>query len=106
MDKQNLRTRRKAMVEQQLRKRGISSPLVLEAMGNVAREAFVPAELQDLAYSDSALPIAGGQTISQPMIVAMMVDALELKGGERVRDIVTGSANVAAVHATIFQQVI
>lgn len=105
MDKQNLRTRRKAMVEQQLRKRGISSPLVLEAMGNVAREAFVPAELQDLAYNDSALPIAGGQTISQPMIVAMMVDALELKGGERVLDIGTGSGYAAAVLACIANKV-
>lgn len=105
MDKQNLSTRRKAMVEQQLRKRGISSPLVLEAMGNVAREAFVPAELQDLAYSDSALPIAGGQTISQPMIVAMMVDALELKGGERVLDIGTGSGYAAAVLACIAKKV-
>src|SRR5690554_476287 len=105
MDKQNLSTRRKAMVEQQLRKRGISSPLVLEAMGNVAREAFVPAELQDLAYNNSALPIAGGQTISQPMIVAMMVDALELKGGERVLDIGTGSGYAAAVLACIAKKV-
>lgn len=97
--------RRKAMLDYQIRDRGITAPSVLAAMGQVRREAFVPDDLRELAYSDSPLPIAAGQTISQPMIVAMMLDALDLQGGERVLDVGTGSGYAAAVLACIAQKV-
>ncbi len=97
--------RRAAMVDYQIRARGIDSPQVLAAMRHVAREAFVPNDLREMAYNDSPLPIAAGQTISQSFIVAMMVDALDLKGGERVLDVGTGSGYAAAVLACIAQKV-
>ena len=92
---------RRRMVERDLAGRGISDRLVLDAMAEVPREAFVPADLQEFAYEDSALPIAAGQTISQPYIVARMIQALELKGDERVLDIGTGSGYAAAVLSRI-----
>ncbi len=73
--------RREAMVDYQVRARGVRSPRVLEAMRQVPREAFVPIDLREFAYEDTALPIAAGQTITQPWIVAMMIEALDLKGG-------------------------
>ncbi|MCW8193559.1 protein-L-isoaspartate(D-aspartate) O-methyltransferase [Proteobacteria bacterium 005FR1] len=97
---------RHAMVESQLRARGIHSPMVLEAMDKVHRESFLPEHMQDLAYEDSALPIAEGQTISQPYIVGYMIDALQLDGGERVLEVGTGSGYGAAVLAEIAGQVI
>lgn len=75
------------MVDQQIAARGIRSPHVLHAMRTVPREAFLPSAMVKLAYEDSPLPISEGQTISQPYIVALMADALELKGGEKVLDI-------------------
>lgn len=93
------------MVDYQIRNRGVGSPAVLDAMRQVPREAFVPDDLRDLAYSDSPLPIAAGQTISQPYIVAMMVDALDLKSGDRVLDVGTGSGYAAAVVACIAKKV-
>lgn len=98
---QNVSALREAMVEQQIRKRGIHSPRVLDAMRRVPREAFVPDDQRPFAYSDSPLPIAAGQTISQPYIVAMMIEALDLSGGERVLDVGTGSGYAAAVLACI-----
>lgn len=89
--------RRARMVERQLRKRGIASERVLDAMGRVPREAFVPAELATHAYDDAALTIGEGQTISQPFIVATMCELLELEGTERVLDVGTGSGYAAAV---------
>ena len=80
-----------AMVEHQLRGRGIRSERVLAAIGRVPRERFVPAVAADSAYADSALPIDCSQTISQPIIVAMMTDALQLSGNEKVLEIGTGS---------------
>ena len=97
--------RREAMVDFQIRDRGVRAPAVLDAMLKVPREAFVPAAMCDLAYEDSALPIAAGQTISQPYIVAMMMEALELKSGDRVLDVGTGSGYAAAVLACIAKQV-
>ncbi|HUP42871.1 MAG TPA: protein-L-isoaspartate(D-aspartate) O-methyltransferase, partial [Thermoanaerobaculia bacterium] len=94
-------TLRRLMVEHQLERRGIADPLVLEAMGKVPREAFVPPELAEEAYADGPLPIGEGQTISQPYIVALMTEALELCGGERVLDIGAGSGYAAAVLAEI-----
>lgn len=96
---------RDAMIDYQLRARGISSPAILDAMRRVAREAFVPVDLRDQAYNDSPLPIAAGQTISQPYIVARMLEALNLKGGERVLDVGTGSGYAAAVVACIAKKV-
>jgi protein-L-isoaspartate(D-aspartate) O-methyltransferase len=83
--------RRATMVEHQLRERGIRDERVLAAMGEVAREAFVPERRRGLAYADAALPIGAEQTISQPWIVAAILQALELRGDERVLEIGTGS---------------
>jgi len=93
------------MVDIQLVPRGIRDPLVLEAMGKVAREEFVPKNLRESAYSDNALPIAENQTISQPYIVALMTQALELKGGEKVLEIGTGSGYQSAILAEIAGEV-
>lgn len=93
------------MVNAQLRARGIESPAVLEAMGRVAREQFVPAYLRDSAYEDGPLPIGAGQTISQPYVVALMIETLDLEGGERVLDIGTGSGYAAAVLGCIAGEV-
>jgi len=79
------------MVDQDIAARGVRSPRVLEAMRRVPRERFVPPGREDLAYEDAPLPIGEGQTISQPYIVAYMVEALALHGGERVLEIGTGS---------------
>ncbi len=96
---------RRAMVRDQLQNRGISDLLVLKAMGAVRREAFVPPDERDFAYSDGPLPISQGQTISQPFIVALMTEALKLCGGERVLEIGTGSGYAAAVLAEIASEV-
>jgi protein-L-isoaspartate(D-aspartate) O-methyltransferase len=88
---------RQRMVESQLRRRGIRDPRVLDAMGLVPREEFVPADVRDLAYEDRALPIGYGQTISQPYTVAFMCEALELAGHEKVLEIGSGSGYGAAV---------
>ena len=85
------------MVERQLSRRGIVDERVLTAMGEVPRERFLPQALQDRAYTDGALPIGDGQTISQPWIVARMVALLELEGPERVLEVGTGSGYSAAV---------
>jgi protein-L-isoaspartate(D-aspartate) O-methyltransferase len=77
--------------------RGIRSPRVLDALRSVPREAFLPESLREFAYDDAPLPIAEGQTISQPYIVALMTEALELEGGEEVLEIGTGSGYAAAV---------
>ena len=89
------------MVERQLRAREIGDERVLEAMGSVPRELFVPEELRDRAYDDSALPLPAGQTISQPYMVARIAEALELHGRERVLDVGTGSGYQAAVLAEL-----
>jgi len=99
-------TRRARMVERQLRRREIVDERVLEAMGRVPREAFVSARQRHRAYADSALPIAAGQTISQPWIVAAICQALELRGSERVLEVGTGSGYSAAVLALLAAGVI
>jgi protein-L-isoaspartate(D-aspartate) O-methyltransferase len=88
---------RERMVQRQLRRRGISNERVLEALGRVPREAFVPPGLEQHAYDDAALPIGDGQTISQPYIVAAMCELLSLGGTESVLDVGTGSGYAAAV---------
>jgi len=85
------------MVHQQLELRGINDPRVLEAMRKVERDRFVPEDVRGFAYDDRALPIGYGQSISQPYVVALMSELLELKGGERVLEIGTGSGYQAAV---------
>jgi protein-L-isoaspartate(D-aspartate) O-methyltransferase len=94
------------MVERQLRRRGIEDERVLEAMGKVPRERFVPPDVRDRAYRDGALPIGEGQTISQPWIVASMAELLELKGPERVLEVGTGSGYSAAVLAQLCSHVV
>ena len=96
---------REDMVENQIAARGIRSAAVLGALRKVPREAFLPERLREFAYEDSPLPIAAGQTISQPYIVALMTDALDLAGGERVLEIGTGSGYAAAVLAEIAAEV-
>ncbi len=94
------------MVERQLRRRGIADERVLAAMGKVPREEFVSERYRSRAYSDSALPIGEGQTISQPWIVAAICQALELAGSERVLEIGAGSGYSAAVLARLAAEVI
>jgi protein-L-isoaspartate(D-aspartate) O-methyltransferase len=101
----NLQAQRKRMLERQLIPRGIHDPLVLKAMEKVPREAFVPEDLRESAYGDNPLPIGEGQTISQPYIVALMTEALELKGSEKVLEIGTGSGYQAAVLAETTKEV-
>ena len=92
---------RNEMVEKAISARGVRSELVLNAMRNVPREAFLPEQLREFAYEDAPLPIDEGQTISQPYIVAFMTEALALKGGERVLEIGAGSGYAAAVLSKI-----
>src|SRR5437762_1231882 len=94
-----------AMVERQLRPRGIDDPRTLQAMKKVAREKFVPKELEARAYEDRPLPIGYGQTISQPFIVAFMTQELKLKPTDRVLEIGTGSGYQAAVLAELVAEV-
>ena len=93
------------MVEVQLRGRDIVDERVLRAMEQVPRELFVPEGERRLAYSDAALPIGGGQTISQPYMVARICEALALRGDERVLDVGTGSGYQAAVLAELAGEV-
>lgn len=88
---------RRRMVEAQVIARGVSDPRVIEAMLKVPRHLFVEQAFQSQAYTDFALPIGERQTISQPYIVALMTEALELKGDEKVLEIGTGSGYQAAV---------
>lgn len=94
------------MVERQLRAKGITDERVLAAMARVPREEFVPAELRERAYEDSALPIGAEQTISQPWIVAMICQALELRGPERVLEVGTGSGYSTAVLSMLARHVV
>jgi len=88
---------RERMIQQQLVSRGINDPRVLRAMAKVPRHLFLENELWDQAYEDHPLPIGADQTISQPYMVALMAEALELKGAERVLEVGTGSGYAAAV---------
>jgi protein-L-isoaspartate(D-aspartate) O-methyltransferase len=85
------------MVENQLKARGIKDERVLEVLGTVPRHLFVGEDIQDRAYGDCALPIGEGQTISQPYMVALMTELLELSGNEKVLEIGTGSGYQSAV---------
>src|SRR5947199_5542354 len=93
------------MVETQLAGRGLSQPRVLEAMRQVPRELFVSPEVAEFAYHDTPLPIAEGQTISQPYVVALMIEAAGVKPGDHVLDVGTGSGYAAAAVSLIAAEV-
>ncbi|MEW5725779.1 MAG: protein-L-isoaspartate(D-aspartate) O-methyltransferase [Thermodesulfobacteriota bacterium] len=99
-----LQARRK-MVQEQLVPRGISDPGVLGAMGRVPRHLFVDTEFKSMAYGDYPLPLSHGQTISQPYIVALMTQALELTGREKALEVGTGSGYQTAILAELSAQV-
>lgn len=96
---------RQEMVNDQIRKRGVSDPAVLAVMETVPRHEFVPAEWLSQAYEDHPLPIGYGQTISQPYIVAVMTELAQVKRGDRVLEIGTGSGYQAAILAMLTDQV-
>ena len=96
---------RENMVSEQIERRGIRDPYVLAAMRSVPRHLFVPPDQRHWAYSDGALRIDMGQTISQPYIVALMTELMQLQGGENVLEVGTGSGYQAAVLAKIARQV-
>jgi protein-L-isoaspartate(D-aspartate) O-methyltransferase len=97
--------RRGRMIEDDLHRRGIRDPRVLAAFARVPREEFVPRELGEQAYADMPLPIGAGQTISQPYVVAVTVEAMRLDGHERVLEIGTGSGYAAAILGAIAREV-
>jgi protein-L-isoaspartate(D-aspartate) O-methyltransferase len=96
---------REMMVEEQIKARGIKDEAVLAAMRKVPRHHFVGESLQGQAYNDYPLPTWGGQTISQPYMVALMTECLGLRGGERVLEVGTGSGYQAAILAEIADKV-
>lgn len=97
---------REAMIERQLRRRGIGEPEILDAFRAVPREAFVGDDVSHLAYGDHPLPIAAEQTISQPYIVALMTQAAAIRPGDRVLEVGAGSGYAAAVIGQIAGKVI
>lgn len=97
--------RRQEMVEKDIKKRGISDQHVLNAMLSVQRHLFVDEKQRSKAYNDHPLPIGEGQTISQPYVVALMTEAVGLKGNERVLEIGTGSGYQAAILSGIVREV-
>ncbi len=106
MSDADLQTAKFNMLRRQLSGRGIRDQRVLTAMGKVPRERFVPAEWQNEAYADRALSIDCGQTISQPYMVALMTEALELSGTEKVLEIGTGSGYQTAILAELAAEVV
>jgi len=104
-DKDRYAISRRAMIDYDLCGRDIQDPRVLAAMERVPRERFIPAKYASNAYDDNPLPIGMGQTISQPYIVALMTQCLELTGGEEVLEIGTGSGYQCAVLAELAEKV-
>ncbi len=103
--KGDYKTMREGMVETQIKARGVKEPRVLAAMLKVERHLFVPKDLRPTAYSDQPLPIGEGQTISQPYIVALMTELLDLKGEEKILEVGTGSGYQAAILAELAKEV-
>ena len=97
---------REAMVDRHLRRRGIKEQPILDAFLEVPREAFVSDEYRHLAYGDHPLPIEAGQTISQPYIVALMIEAAGIKPGDKVLEVGAGSGYAAAVISRIADRVV
>lgn len=106
LDPETTRTARHTMLKQQLESRGIQNLNVLKAMAEIPREQFVPANLISQAYQDGPLGIGHGQTISQPYMVAVMAEALDLKGDEIVLEVGAGSGYGAAVLSRLAKQVV
>lgn len=106
MNKAAFEQQREHMIETQLLGRGIRAEAVLRAMRAVPREAFVAPGFEHAAYDDRALPIARGQTISQPYIVALMIEAAEVAAGDRVLEVGAGSGYAAAVLGQVAAQVV
>jgi protein-L-isoaspartate(D-aspartate) O-methyltransferase len=104
-DQPDDRTARNRMVRHQLEERGISDPDVLAAMRHVPRHLFVPQHHREFSYEDRPLPIGCGQTISQPYIVALMSEALQIASGANILEIGTGCGYAAAVLAELGAQV-
>lgn len=102
--KKDFSFQRKQMVKEQLKKRDIVDKKVLKVMGQVPREEFIPPTNKELAYTDQPLSIGQGQTISQPYIVALMTQLLELKGQEKVLEIGTGSGYQAAILSCLVRE--
>jgi protein-L-isoaspartate(D-aspartate) O-methyltransferase len=105
MDPCDADRQRERMVQQQIAARGVRAPRVLQAMRTVPREAFIDDMLRDAAFDDGPLPIGEQQTLSQPYIVALMIEALDLQGDERVLEVGTGSGYASAVLACLARQV-
>ncbi len=106
MDREkNFKEERRAMVQMQLSPRGIADENVLRVMGEVPRHRFVPQDVVECSYDDRPLPIGEGQTISQPYMVALMTQCLELDGDEKVLEIGSGSGYQAAILAELAKQV-
>ena len=102
----NFVSEREAMVERQLRRRGIIEQALLDAFRSVPRELFVDRDVAHLAYGDHPLPIEAGQTISQPYIVALMIQAAAIAAGDKVLEVGSGSGYAAAVMSRIAARVI
>jgi protein-L-isoaspartate(D-aspartate) O-methyltransferase len=96
---------REKMVDVQIARRGVRDERVLQAMREVPREAFVPADMAEFAYDDTPLPIEAGQTISQPYIVGLMLEAAALGSGDRSLEVGTGSGYAAAVMSRLCREV-
>src|SRR4030066_809606 len=103
--KGDFKAMREKMVDTQIKTRGVKDPRVLSALRKVERNRFVPEEYLNSAYSDQPLPIGEGQTISQPYIVALMTELLELKGQEKVLEVGTGSGYQAAILGELAKEV-
>ena len=101
----DLARQKQEMIERQLRRRGIKDEKVIAAMEEVPREEFIADDLIEFAYEDAPLPIEEDQTISQPYVVALMTEMMELKPDDKVLDIGTGSGYAAAVMSRIASQV-
>ncbi|HTP03532.1 MAG TPA: protein-L-isoaspartate(D-aspartate) O-methyltransferase [Nitrospirota bacterium] len=101
----NYESERRRMVDEQIAARGVKDERVLAAMRKVPRHEFLPEAIRGMAYGDHALPLGEGQTISQPYMVALMTELLELQDTERVLEIGTGSGYQAAVLAELCQKV-
>ena len=102
----DFQSEREAMVERQLKRRGITEPHILDAFGAVPREEFIGAGYAHLAYGDHPLPIEAEQTISQPYIVALMIEAARIRAGDRVLEVGAGSGYAAAVISRIAERVV